>query len=53
MLIRHDPGEGVAYVYLTEESARVTMTQSFGGNFGTVNIDFDESGSVVGVEVLV
>lgn len=52
MLINHDPGEGVAYIYLTEVTAKVSSTKEFGGNRGAVLIDFDEAGDAIGVEVL-
>lgn len=52
MIVSHDPGEGVAYVYLAGLGERSARPQIIDGKYGTVILDFDNEGNVIGVEVL-
>ena len=52
MLIDQDPGEGAAYIYLTDPAEKSFRTETLDTRRGIVNLDYDEHGYVIGIEVL-
>ncbi|MDX5568800.1 DUF2283 domain-containing protein [Streptomyces sp. ID05-04B] len=54
--VSYDETANAAYVYLTEPRARVTSARVYPCDpvdvDGMINLDFDEQGSLIGIEVL-
>lgn len=52
MLIDQDPGEGTAYIDLAPEINNRWSGPIFEGKFGTVILNEDGDGNIVGIEVI-
>ncbi|GIF62192.1 hypothetical protein Ais01nite_02270 [Asanoa ishikariensis] len=54
--VTYDPGANAAYVYLSDPQSRVASKKVYACDpievGGMINLDFDEEGRLVGIEVL-